>query len=58
MVEMAGIEPASKNLFLQISTCLVYPLKFPHIIAEKQATTLGISYSWSRSENTLTHVHR
>ena len=29
MVEMAGVEPASENLFLKLSTSVVYLLDFP-----------------------------
>ena len=46
LVEMAGIEPASKNLFLQPSTCLFCLLRFPYTNAGKQALMLGILSPW------------
>lgn len=53
LVEMAGIEPASKNPFLQTSTCLVCHLKFPHTDAGKQASVFGISSSWQSRRKLL-----
>lgn len=50
---MAGIEPASKNPFLQTSTCLVCHLKFPHTDAGKQASMFGISSSWQSRRKLL-----
>lgn len=46
LVEMARIELASKNSFLQPSTCLVCHLKFPHTDVDKQTSVVGISPSW------------
>ena len=37
LVEMAGVEPASENLFPKLSTSVVYLLKFPWDYAERQA---------------------
>ncbi len=41
LVEMAGIEPASENPFIQVSPSAVSLLKFPHQIADRQAKRLG-----------------
>ena len=43
---MAGIEPASKNPFLQPSTCLFYRLRFPYTNADKQASEFSILSPW------------
>ncbi len=41
LVEMAGIEPASENSFIQVSPSAVSLLKFPHRIAGRQAKQFG-----------------
>ena len=41
MVEAAGTEPASESPFLQLSTSVVYLLKFPIRTADKQAVRAG-----------------
>ena len=41
MVEMARVEPASENLFPQLSTGVVYHLGFPSENAGKQAFSYG-----------------
>ena len=41
MVEARGIEPLSENPFMQLSTSVVYLLKFPKKAADKQAESLG-----------------
>jgi len=52
-VEMAGIEPASKNSFLQLSTCLFCHLRFPYTNADKKALALGILSPWQSRETHL-----
>ena len=42
MVEARGIEPLSENRFTETSPSAVYPLRFPHQAADKQAACLGI----------------
>lgn len=41
LVEMARVELASENLFLKLSTSVVYLLKFPIKKAERQASFIG-----------------
>ena len=41
MVEARGIEPLSESPFLQLSTSVVYLLKFPIRTADKQAVRAG-----------------
>lgn len=42
LVEATGIEPVSENPSSQLSTRVVYPFRFPHRIADKQAKRVGI----------------
>ena len=41
LVEARGVEPLSENPFMQLSTRVVYLLKFPHPSADKQADGIG-----------------
>ncbi len=41
LVEARGVEPLSENLFMQLSTSVVYLLNFPNIFADKQAKKLS-----------------
>ena len=48
MVEARGIEPLSESPFLQLSTGVVYLLKFPIRTADKQAVRAGSPNTFPR----------
>ena len=52
MVEAKGIEPLSETLFPQLSTSVVYPLKFPDKTADKQADESGSPNTFLRCGHT------
>ena len=50
MVEATRIELVSENRFLQLSTSVVYLLRFPSRSADKQAATIRSSNAIQRCE--------
>ena len=52
MVEAKGIEPLSETLFPQLSTSVVYLLKFPFRPADKQADLSGSPNTFLRCGHT------
>ena len=42
LVEMTGIEPVSEKRLQRLSSSVVIVLKFPQLIAQRQAINLGI----------------
>lgn len=52
-MEAAGIEPASKNRFIQLSPSAADALTFPYSAARRQAALFGISYTWQVRKSSL-----
>ena len=50
MVEATRVELVSENRFMQLSTSVVYLLKFPTKAADKQAAIIGSSNTILRCE--------